>query len=236
LKALLDSTSSEEVQAVMIKALDDSFWANRQIALKAFENYEGENFTLIEASLIDMAKSDPESLVRADAVNLLSSIDVEKYEEVYRIGMNDSSYSVAGISLYGFAATQAPDKVEIFEKFEKSQNINLVLPLADFYAQTGQYDKYEWFEGKLFEINGGNLWYLIQMFGEFLMDAPAYVQKRGAGLLESMARNNNQYYVRLAAYQALGLLEELDNMPAIRENIRNQEKDERLNQIYQNIP
>ena len=114
-------------------------------------------------------------------------------------------------------------------------NINIIFPIANFYAQNSEnYDRFEWFHNKIRSMQGTDLWYMLQFFGEYLMNAPVAQQKEGAVLLEDKARNNNSYYIRLAAYQALGLLE-LDDVEKIRQDIRNKETDSRLNQIYMNM-
>jgi hypothetical protein len=61
-------------------------------------------------------------------------------------------------------------------------------------------------------------------------------QDEGIKLLEKLAKENQAYQVRLSAYQSLGLFAEKDGMKEIRKNIRENEKDERLKNIYELMP
>ena len=222
--------------SLVIDALNDDYWGIRNLAVNAFENYEGPHFDKVESKLMAMAINDDKSLVRADAIDVLSGIDNDKYLNLYKKGMNDSSYSVVGICLYAFANSSAVDKMDVFQGFEDGSNLNIVLPVADYYTQYQKYDKFEWFKGKVESMSGNDLWYVLQLFGEFLMEAPNYVQEEGADILVNFAKNNPTYYIRLAAYQSLGLLDSMEGIAKIREDIRANEKDSRLNQIYQNLP
>ncbi|MFW5760280.1 MAG: M1 family aminopeptidase [Cyclobacteriaceae bacterium] len=218
----------------VVKALNDEAWAIRELALSGLNDFEGEHSTVLEEKLVKLVTNDEKSLVRADALNLLSLYDFEKHEEVFKEALNDSSYSVLGVALYNIAESQMPEREKIMERFEHENNINIIFPIANYYSQS-QLDKYDWFAGKLKQMSGTDLWYMLQFFGEYLMNSSLEVQQKGASLLENQARNSSNYYVRLAAYQALGLLDKIENVENIREDIRAKETDSRLNQIYQSM-
>lgn len=219
---------------LIVNALNDESWHIRELAISGLNDYEGEHSEIVEEKLVELITSDEKSLVRADALNLLSIFDFDKYEDVFRKSLRDSSYSVLGIALYNIAESEIADRKEIMEQFEEEENINIIFPIANFYSQS-KLDKYDWFEDKLQQMSGTDLWYMLQFFGEYLMNNTLEVQQKGAKVLESQARNSSNYYVRLAAYQALGLLDKIENVETIREDIRVKETDSRLNQIYQSM-
>jgi len=109
-----------------------------------------------------------------------------------------------------------------------------VFPIANYYSQT-QIDKFDWFTQKIEDLSGTDLWYMLQFFGEFLMNSELSVQQEGVKILENEARNSQNYYVRLAAFQALGLLDKIEDVKELRDDIRSNEKDSRLNEIYQSM-
>jgi hypothetical protein len=53
----------------------------------------------VEPLLVDLAKNDPKSLVRAAAIETLGKYKKETYKELFLKSVNDSSYSVAGNAL-----------------------------------------------------------------------------------------------------------------------------------------
>ncbi|MFN8333474.1 MAG: hypothetical protein U0U09_00005, partial [Cyclobacteriaceae bacterium] len=57
----------------------------------------------LEPSIVDLAKNDKAKLVRAQAISLLANLKKAEYTEIFKAGLNDSSYSVAGASLYGLS-------------------------------------------------------------------------------------------------------------------------------------
>lgn len=218
----------------VVATLDDNSWQIRELALSSLNDYEGEHTALLEEKLVELASKDEKSLVRADALNLLSLFDFNSHKNVYRDALEDSSYSVLGIALYNIAESDIEERAAIMEKFEHEENINIIFPIANFYSQS-DLNKYDWFADKLNRMSGTDLWYMLQFFGEYLMNSSLEVQQEGAKVLENQARNSSNYYVRLAAYQALGLLDKIENVETIREDIRVNETDSRLNQIYQSM-
>lgn len=220
---------------IFLDALEDPFWALRQFALSSFDEYKGDRLTELEQKVKLMAQKEKKSVVRADAINLLSLMNLNGHKDVYLQSLQDSSYSVMGVSLMAISESNIKEKLPIFEQFEDFDNLNVFLPIASYYARNGQYKKYNWFENKLKRLQGTDLWYMLQFFGEYLMNAPEDQKRGGVDILETEARKNKSYYIRLAAYQALGLLEDVDGVAKIREDIRKKETDNRLNRIYSTL-
>jgi aminopeptidase N len=218
----------------LVNALQDEAWQIRELAFSGLNDYEGVHSANLEEKLVSLAHNEPKSSVRADALNLLSSFSFDKHKEVFIKSLQDSSYSVLGIALYTIAESSMEDKEKLLSQFEQEENINIVFPIANYYSQT-QIDKFDWFTQKIDNLSGTNLWYMLQFFGEFLMNSELPVQHKGAKILENAARNSQSYYVRLAAYQALGLLDKIENVKDLRDDIRSNEKDSRLNEIYQSM-
>jgi aminopeptidase N len=205
------------------------------MAVNNVENLRPESRKTFAEKLADMATHDPKSLVRADALHVLYAITGDKYSDLYRDAMYDSSYMVSGSAMYLFSMMRPEDFGNIASTFENDNNVNIVIPLASFYIDTEVADKYNWFVDKLNHAPSDGLWYLLQYFGEYMMKAPELTQRRSVAVLENYARNHKKIYVRLAAYQALGLLSDLSGVDSLREDIRNNESDAYLRQLYQSI-
>jgi aminopeptidase N len=236
LDTLLKDISDSLNFVVMQDALQDEFWFFRQMAVNALEGFDQPEKQVIEEQLKELAVKDEKSQVRADALNTLYSMFGEKYSELYRNALYDSSYLVAGTAIYIYSATSPQEMSKVASQFDRYDNINIVIPLASFYIDQGGHQKYDWFADKIKTAKSETLWYLLQYFGEYIMDAPELVQRRGIALLELYARSHTKNYVRLSAYQSLGLLTDLSGVPELREDIRKKEEDKYLQQLYGSLP
>ncbi len=229
------SKDLENNAIIMLKALEDPFYILRQKAIGAFDGYKGKHVATLEEKLEFMVRNDNKSVVRADALHMLSILKPNAHQELFLHALNDSSYSVLGVALMAISDTNIKDKDAIFSRYEDLNNLNVFLPIASYYARQGKYNKYNWFDQKLSKLHGTDLWYMLQFFGEYLMNAPEEQKQKGVKILAAEAKLNKSYYIRLAAYQALGLLEGVDGVEQIMEDVRKSETDTRLNRIYSNL-
>jgi aminopeptidase N len=216
-------------------ALDDEFWYFRQMVVNQIEDFKLEYQNVFIDKILNLAVNDTKSLVRADALHILNSITDEKHIKVYQNALEDSSYMVAGSAIYIYSSLDPTAFKKISGKFEDIDNVNIVIPLASFYIDAAVKDKYGWFIEKMNRAQSDGLWYLLQYFGEYMMHAAELTQRKAIVILENYARNHTKIYVRLAAYQALGLLSDLSGVDTLREDIKNNERDAYLRQLYQSL-
>jgi aminopeptidase N len=226
-----DSTARK----VLIDALSDPFWYFRQLSVNAFENYTGIDSQVVMTRVNEMINLDPNSIVRADAINTLFSIAGNKFLNTYRTALQDTSYAVTGSALYA-CIKSAPDEVPgLIKRFESFNDLYIVIPLASYFIDSSDQTRYDWFVEKIHHLNQGGLWYMLQYFGEFLMKSPETDQRKGIVILEQYARNHQSMYARWAAYQGIYLLSDLKGVKEILEDIRKNEKNVSLQRIYQTM-
>ena len=235
-KLLSDSIDSTTV-GLFIEALEDPFWAIRQLAVNVFEDYPGDQSEELVSKLNAIAKSDSKSLVRADAITTLSSFPNDVVHlPLYLEAMKDSSYAVAGAGLSAYLQIDHPERKERAQQFENENNIQLVIPLADYYALNHVPAKYSWYQSQLEEASGELMYYLVNYFGQYLVGASTEEQTTGATYLEFLGINHGTYYVRFSAFQALSLLDGVEGVPEMRRRVKESEKDPRLLEVYAQIP
>ena len=174
--------------------------------------------------------------MRADAITALASLNPEDYQEIFAQGMADSSYAVAGASIMAYAQTDAADKAQRFEPFAEYKNFNVVISLSDYYVEAQVPGKYDWFTNKLTQVDNQTLYYLLNYFGRYLLFQDLDTQRKGTVMLAKYAQFHPTYYVRLTAYRTLGLFSDLPGVAQRRTEIRNEEKDKRLQLFYQSNP
>jgi aminopeptidase N len=217
---------------VYLSGLKDSSWVIRQTSLNNLEAYFEEHFEKIEPEVVRLAKHDPKSLVRSDAIAILAGLDAETYIDLFKKGIDEKSYAVVGASLFGYMMTDSPDKFEVVKRFEDYNSSHVYLPIASIYAEAGNIEKYDWFTKKIKSGTPTDLYYMLQLFGELLINGNSELKRSGSKLLYDHAINNKTYFVRLAAYQGLTLIGDFENVAELQKEIREKEKDERLKNIY----
>ncbi|MDN5205173.1 M1 family aminopeptidase [Fulvivirgaceae bacterium BMA10] len=228
-------TFYDEVIEVYIDALSDNHWAIRELALEALEDYEGTQLRNAEEKIEHLAKHDQKALVRAAAINTLSSFDINQYKDLFKESMKDSSYSVAGSALYAYVQSDATDKDEIVESFAQEQNINIAVAVAEHFLSENLYHKHDWFETRLQSAKKEDLFYLLQYYGGFIIDAPTDTQEKGIKILRELAISNEEDYIRLAAFQALHLLPETEELLQIKKEIKQLETDQEIKEYYDSL-
>ena len=237
LTQLLEDTLATDTKQMLAEALDNDFWVIRQVALGALE----EQLTAADTALLErvenLARQDPKSLVQADAIMLLASVDAEKYQELFRQTLQDSSYAVMGVSLGAYAQTSAPDKDALFDKYQPYDNFNVVMTLADYYIANDKTGHYDWFSAKIPKVDDQTLYYFLNYFARYLtqLDDESQIAE-GVDQLAYYAEHHPQYFVRMSAYRSLSFFEELPGVTERRQRIKAAESNEQLIQMYEQIP
>ena len=60
----------------------------------------------------------------------------------------DSSYSVSGVALSSLLTLTENVDTTLLSEFAQSNNINILIPVADYYLQQKEFSQYPWFVGK----------------------------------------------------------------------------------------
>ena len=220
-------------EKVVFDALSDPFWFFRQHAVDAFDHYLGPDSVELMAKVNELVLHDPDSRVRADALSTLYSLGGDRYSATYRQALSDTSYAVMGSALIVEMQTRPKEIPGLIKRFENYNTMYTVLPLAGYFIDQADYSRYNWFVEKMANMKWDGLWYMVRYFGEYLMKAPENEQRRGIAVLEKYARYHNSQYVRLASYQALGLLTDVSGVNQILKDIRKNEKNDTLQRLYQ---
>jgi aminopeptidase N len=188
-----------DIKRLLAAALQDRFWEIRDFAMNQFSTYlipDIENYLKLFENI---ALNDPKPSVRAKAIYLLSSYNNKAYTYIYEKGINEKAYSVAGASLSAFLKSGDPAAVAKAKEYENSDNINIVIPLADYYTETKDTGKYEWFKEKMATGNAQKLYNLLAYFGQYvsMMDGPE--KEDGKKVLQKIAKENKYEVIRQMA-------------------------------------
>ncbi len=120
LEAASGNLGNPAAYAIMFKALNDPFYILRS---KALENFGSATMDAATIKRIEsMAKSDPNRLVRADAIDVLAKQKNIQYTELFTLSAKDSSYSVAGAALEALADLDGTKAYALAQSFLREPN------------------------------------------------------------------------------------------------------------------
>ncbi len=103
-------------QSILLEALKDPYHGLRNLALQSIDLKKAALKTAAEKRLAEMAEKDPKAPVRAKAISLLSAYKSDSYTPIFKKGVADSSYSVAGASLSALIDRDNASAVEAAKK------------------------------------------------------------------------------------------------------------------------
>lgn len=232
--SIIDSMGSELSTGIYFAAMDDPFWAIRDMALHYFFNRPQFVNRRMMYRIQEMAQSDPKSYVRAAAIDLLNELDTgNDFEEIYQMGLQDSAYTVLAASLY--ALSQHQNKTQNLNRmaaYEKLTDPSVTQVLAEYYTNILALDKFDWIQERVLTQKGLRQYQMIQFVGKFIPELPGSQQEKGLALLAQIASEDFPQLSKLAAFQTLSLLDTLPGVSEMLQNIKNQEKDPELLEVY----
>jgi aminopeptidase N len=100
--ALKQSGNAKAIDLLKL-AMNDKSPRMRRGNLSRINPADKNLLTALEPSIVNLAKNDKAKLVRAQAITLLAGQNKTEYLDIFKAGLNDSSYTVAGASLIGLS-------------------------------------------------------------------------------------------------------------------------------------
>lgn len=186
--------------------LKDPFWDIRFAGLAMFSKFYIENPNEYAADMENIAMNDSKSLVRARCIFLLNSLDKEKFKTVFQKNIDAKPYSVAGASLFALLSLKDSTAIARLPEFEKYNNINIVIPLAVYFTESVQVDKYQWFKNAITTASDRGVYQLLSYFGTYLTLVTAEEKKDGIAVLKEISEKNKHEVIREAAKAQLASL------------------------------
>ena len=151
-------------------ALKDRYHGLRIYAMQKLNISNDSVKKSVEPLLVDMAKNDPKSLVRASAIEALGKYKKDTYKAVFLKSINDSSYSIAGnalLALGSIDSAAALDRAKILSsQHVKGALSDAISNLLYMYASESEFDS---LAARFDKLPFGNARFMIlQPFANFL--------------------------------------------------------------------
>ena len=215
-EALSDLSSHMDdpsVRVTFMKAAHDRFWGIRRTAIRKLAGDSNAEFKNL---LLDLAAHDSSSVVRAEAISLLSSGYKEgKLMQVYRNALKDSSYKVESEGLSAIGKINKQEALNDARKLENGDGLELLFGIAAFYVENGN-DSCNNFFVKLADKLGGyeqKIPYLL-MYGRFIQQSSDTAVLRGITVIGNMKNDENRYvkfYAKSALQNILSIYQDRDS-------------------------
>jgi aminopeptidase N len=118
-------------------AMKDRFYGLREYAVSSLDLDKKEVKDAVEPVLADLAKNDPNALVRALAIDQLGQYNNATYKPLFLHATGDSSYSVSGNALMALNDIDSADAYKLAEKFAaQPAKGNLRSAIASIFIQS----------------------------------------------------------------------------------------------------
>ncbi|MBI1343801.1 MAG: M1 family peptidase [Terrimonas sp.] len=101
---------------LLTTALHDPFAGLRNLSISQLDLKNDKVKASVEPILLDLAKNDQKSTVRANAINALGTYEKKEYEPLFTKAVNDSSYSVSGNALQALSKIDEPAALQLAKK------------------------------------------------------------------------------------------------------------------------
>ncbi|HXP48428.1 MAG TPA: M1 family aminopeptidase [Bacteroidia bacterium] len=182
LRSLANRLSKPGARDVMMKALHDRFWYLRRYAINKLTDDTMPDF---KSELVNMAVHDSSSLVRANAINVLSK-NFKKdasLSSLYTSALNDSSYAVETEGLNAIALLNKNQAMVYANKLENSDETDLLLGIATVYSQYGSDSNCAFFEKIADKVSGFEPQIIyVAVYGQFLKQRCSNNDNIGRGI------------------------------------------------------
>ena len=190
-----------ENRKLLHAALKDNFWAIRDMALDQFGKVAIPEPTEYIKDIEQMAIADPKPQVRAKAIMLLTAYAPQSYTDIYLKGIQERPYSIVAASLSGLLKTGYPGIAGTIKEYEKSNDINIVVALAEYFVSVKDDTRFDWFVQKMTNGNDRELYNVMPFFAQYLNIVDVGRKEEGKALLKKISETNKHDVIKsMAAY------------------------------------
>jgi len=219
-----------------LAAFNDKFWKIRELAAHKFFDYDGEDFLKVERDLQSLIRVDEKSQVRAAAILAIKNFLNPQNDLLFRNALNDTSYTVRAAALEAILINQPLDADSLADALSQINDVNIFAAVAGHKASQANPEDLNWFMEKLKMLSGIELYQTMGIFGSYLVSSDVNTQKKSIFFLKDLSMYEKSWYGRFASAQALMLLLDLDESKVALKEVFEREKDEKLLNIYSQIP
>ena len=203
----IESGSAES--RMMLDAMKDPFWNIRLAAIRNSGDLAKDKEPGLRELLEQLAKSDPKSQVRLGALKaLMKDYYDEKTEVILAEALKDSSYLVIQTAFSQLAEKNQVRAREVAPSLEKESSNAVMEELAGFYTLDARPESNDFFRNSVHTKLPEQQERIIEHYGNYLSQQNFRMREEGILWLDSLSRNSQPWYIRLASLNSMSDLQE----------------------------
>lgn len=196
----IDKATPEQGDAgarkVMIAALKDKYYGLRIKAIKGLNMNSDEVRNVAQPILLSLAQTDPNTLVRAAAINVLGQLKTASMMGTFKEALKSESYAIQGAALTAIALQDPQTALSQAKAFEKDNKGALTLALIHVYAANGSDAEWPFVYSKFNQAEIQGKFAMIREFAAMTgaVKSPEYAQQ-GINTIKETAIKYKMYGV-----------------------------------------
>jgi len=188
-------------KATLMNAMNDKYWYLRKYAIDKMGDDTTPEF---KAQLEKMAVSDSSAQVRITAINTLANyFHGDDLLAFYRKDLNDSSYGIESAALSAIAKINKAEALNDAKQFEKTDEKDLLLGVANIYATYGDDANNDFFAGLADKVSGFEQIPYVAIYGRFLKRCKDETVTKALPILANVVKNGDNKYSKMYAKNSL---------------------------------
>ncbi|MBA3647361.1 MAG: M1 family peptidase [Chitinophagales bacterium] len=198
-------TLSPLYSEVIQHALNDKSWDIRTTAVERVKMKYMTSST--KNKLLEMAASDPKSLVRAAALEQMMLWNDNTTLPYFEKAISDSSYEVIGVALEALSKMDLDKALQFASTVENENEDAIQAAVANLYAMEGGSEKNNYFISAISNRTGFQKYAMLAQYGQFLgrMTQQPAVLDSGLNVLYAVATSaSGAWWNRYAAVTSIG--------------------------------
>ncbi len=186
-------------------ALNDKWHSNRSKVIDLLNEATEAQFEELKPLMINIAKTDVKTSVKADAIEFLSKhCKGDDVKELYSSALNEKSYNVMGAGLNALAKDNPQVAMQKAKALESEDGDNILYTIMDLYSNYGDDSHNDFFIKKKENFKGFQAMGYINMYGLFLKRCNDATVLSGAEVLKGYTiKGKNNQYVKFVAQKVL---------------------------------
>lgn len=155
-------------QQILISALQDQYF---ELRISAINELKLNDEVILKQALpiiLNLAKTDPKTLVKAAALDALASLEDQTYLPLFKEAVKNQSYAVAGAALGGIAALDEVEAMKLAKSLEKESEGPLALAIINLYITNGTDADFPYVSNAFEELTVGEKFQIIPGFASML--------------------------------------------------------------------
>jgi len=153
----------------------------------------------VRNAIYTIAENESDIMTRTSAIEcLMIHFQDSSLKELYRKGLEDSSYSVMAISFKALYDLDKEEGMAVADKMETSGNKKMILSLAELYAEMGDDSKNSFFINSFDEVSAYEKLELMLLYGEYLDNQNDSVMFTALPFLKKCTIEEEAWWVRMS--------------------------------------